>query len=164
MTRLKKYLAAALAVVSLFTVGFALAQVTIPAPASMGLTDRVQVIPNGNPAVGNVFATLTQLRAWMLGGASGHSGTPALTSCGTGSPSIVGSDFAFRVTQGTSATGCVATFSTAFNVAPTCVAVNETAPATSTPAYTVSATAITLVTASTSGEIWNVICVARNGG
>jgi hypothetical protein len=42
--------------------------------------------------------------------------------------------------------------------------VNETAPATSTPAYSVTTSAITLVTASTSGEIWDVVCVARNGG
>lgn len=53
----------------------------------------------------------------------------------------------------------MATFSTAFSSTPTCVAVNQTAPATSTPAYTVSTTAVTLVTASTNGEIWNVVCV-----
>lgn len=144
--------------------GYAIAQVTLPNPVSMGVSDVVQVIPNAAPTVGNVYATLTQMRAWLLGGVSGHSGTPALTSCGTGSPSVTGSDFAFRVTQGTGATGCVATFSTAFTNVPTCVAVNETAPATSTPAYTVSTTAVTLVTANTNGEIWNVVCIARNGG
>ena len=62
------------------------------------------------------------------------------------------------ITQGTSATGCVATFAAAWAKTPVCVAVNQTAPGTSTPAYTVTTTAITLVTASTSGEIWNVIC------
>lgn len=136
----------------------------VPTVSSMGLTDLIQVIPNGAPQVGNVYATLNTLRAWLLGGASGHSGTPALTSCGGGSPTVTGSDFAFRVTQGTSATGCIATFATAFNAIPTCVAVNETAPGTSTPAYSVTTTAVTLVTASTSGEIWDVICIARNGG
>lgn len=164
MKSFKNRIAAAVAAIGLLLGGFAVAQVTLPNPASMGVNDVVQVIPNGAPVAGNVYATLTQFRAWLLGGASGHSGVPVLTSCGTGSPSVVGSDFAFRVTQGTSATGCVATFAAAFNNIPTCVAVNETAPGTSTPAYSVTATAITLVTASTSGEIWNVLCLARNGG
>ncbi len=158
MKTLKIRLLAALAGIALLGGGIAVAQVTLPAPVSMGVTDRVQIIPNGQPSAGSVFATLTQMRAWLLGGVSGHSGIPALTSCGTGSPTIVGTDLAFTVTQGTGATGCVATFSTAFSKVPVCVAVNQTAPGTSTPAYTVSATAVTLVTASTTGEIWNVIC------
>lgn len=141
-------------------VGFgAVAQVTLPAPVSMGTSDRVQVIPGGQPTAQSFYATLTQFRAWVLGGASGHSGTPVLTSCGTGSPAVTGTDLAFRVTTGTSATGCVATFSTAFSSTPTCVAVNQTAPGTSTPAYTVSTTAVTLVQASGSGLIWNVVCI-----
>lgn len=160
---MKKKILAVLGALGLLATA-AIAQVTLPAPVSMGISDRVQVIPNGAVGPGNVYATLTQFRAWVLGGGSAHSGIPVLTSCGTGSPSVVGSDFAFRVTQGTSATGCVATFSTAFTSIPTCVAVNETAPGTSTPAYSVTTTAITLVTASTSGEIWDVICVSRNGG
>lgn len=159
MTKMKKFLFGALAALGLLGGGFAVAQVTLPNPASMGISDVVQVIPNAAPVGGNVYATLTQMRAWVLGGKSGHSGTPAITSCGTGSPSIVGTDNAFVVTQGTSATGCVLTFAAAFTVAPTCVATNQTAPGTSTPAYSVSTTAITLVTASTSGELWSVICV-----
>lgn len=142
----------------------AFAQVQIPYVSSLGQTDIQQVIPNAAPQAGNMYATLTQLRGWILGGGTAHNGVPVLTSCGTGSPTVTGSDFAFRVTQGTSATGCVATFASPFTSIPTCVAVNETAPGTSTPAYSVTTTAVTLVTASTSGEIWNVICVARNGG
>lgn len=144
--------------------GLAVAQVTLPAPSSMGTSDRVQIIPNGQPAAGSVYATLTQMRAWLLGGASGHSGTPALTSCGTGSPAISGSDSAGTVTAGTNATGCVITFSTAYAAAPYCVVTSQVAPATSTPAYSVSATAITLVQASQSGNKWDYICVARAGG
>lgn len=159
-----KKLLALFGAIGLLVASVAIAQVTIPAPSSMGVTDRVQVIPQGQPTTGNVYATLTQMRAWLLGGVSGHSAVPVLTSCGTGSPTVTGSDFAFTVTQGTSATGCVATFATAFNAVPVCVATNQTAPGTSTPAYTVSATAVTLVTASTTGEVWNVICLAKNGG
>ena len=156
---MKKYLYGIVGALALLAGGFAIAQtVPVPAPTSMTSSDRIQVIPQGIPQAGNVYATLTQLRAWLLGGNSAHSGVPVLTSCGT-SPSITGTDLAFTITQGTTATGCIATFSTAFSAAPVCVAVNQTAPGTSTPAYTVSATAITLVTASTSGELWNVHCI-----
>jgi hypothetical protein len=160
---MKKLIYGALGLVAL-AAGVAFAQTAIPYVASLGQSDIQQVIKNANPQAGNTYATITQLRAWMLGGASGHSATPSIGSCGGGSPAIVGSDFAFRVTQGTSATGCVVTFAAAFTSIPACVAVNETAPATSTPAYSVTTSAITLVTASTSGEIWDVVCVARNGG
>jgi len=135
--------------------------IPVPAPGSMGSTDRIQVISNGTPSSQSYFATLTQMRAWLLGANSAHSGVPVLTSCGGGSPAVTGTDLAFTVTQGTTATGCVATFAQPFTAAPVCVAVNQTAPGTSTPAYTVSATAVTLVTASTSGEIWNVHCIGN---
>ena len=150
------------AIGALLAAGIAYAQ--IPYVSSLGQNDIRQVIKNGIPQAGNTYAKIGQLTAWILGGASGHSGVPALTSCGTGSPTVAGTDYAFTVTQGTTATGCVATFAAAFAKAPVCVAVNETAPGTSTPAYTVSTTAVTLVNASTSGEIWNVICVDQPGG
>lgn len=158
----KNYIRATIAAAVLLSAtiaGIAIAQtVPVPAPTSMGASDRIQVIPNGIPQAGNVYATLTQMRAWLLGGSSSHSGIPVLTSCGT-TPSITGTDLAFTITQGTTATGCVATFSTAFSATPVCVAVNQTAPGTSTPAYSVTATAVTLVTASTSGELWSVHCI-----
>jgi|GEM_PF-4728273 len=147
--------------VALLVAGVVYAQTTVPYVTSLGSGDIMQVIKNAQVTAGNTYATLTQLRAWMFAGSSAHSGTPVLTSCGTGSPTIVGTDYAMTITQGTTATGCVATFSSAFSAVPVCVAVNQTAPGTSTPAYTVTATAITLVTASTTGEIWNVICASR---
>lgn len=161
---MKKILVAAVGVIALALGGLALAQTAIPYVSSLGANDIVAVIKNASTTAGNTYANISQLRAWIMGGNSAHSGTPALTSCGGGSPAVAGTDNAFVVTQGTSATGCVATFSQAFVSTPTCVAVNQTAPGTSTPAYTVSATAVTLVTASTSGEIWNVVCVAKTGG
>ena len=158
---MKKFFAILASMAAVLAGGYAIAQVTIPYVTSLGTGDIMQVIKNANPQAGNTYATITQLRAWMFGANSAHSGTPVLTSCGGGSPAVAGTDYAFRVTQGTTATGCVATFSTAFTNTPTCVAVNETAPGTSTPAYSVSTTAVTLVTASTSGEIWDVVCVAN---
>ena len=144
--------------------GIAYAQpIPVPYAVSLGVNDIVAVIPNASPGPGNVYASLTQLRAWILGGSSLHSGVPVLTACGT-TPAVAGSDFAFRVTEGTTATGCVATFAAPFTSIPVCTAVNQTAPGTSTPAYTVSTTAVTLVNVSSTGEIWNVICVAQNGG
>lgn len=141
--------------------GIAVAQTPIPIVTALGLNDVIAVIRNSNPQAGNQYANLTQLRAWIMGAGSAHSGTPGIASCGGGSPTIVGTDYGFIVTQGTTATGCTVTFASAFTNVPVCTAVNQTAPGTSTPAYTVSATGVTLVTASTSGEIWDVICVAR---
>lgn len=158
---MKKFVIGIIGALGLLAAAAIAQTVSIPSPTSMGSSDRVQVIPNGQPSAQSVYATLTQFRAWLLGANSAHSGTPVLTSCGSGSPSVTGTDLAFRVTQGTSATGCVATFAQAFTSTPTCVAVNQTAPATSTPAYTVSTTAVTLVTASTNGEIWNVVCIGN---
>lgn len=142
----------------------AVAQTTIPYVSSMGVNDAIQVIPNGRTGVGNVYGSLTQLRAWIFGGSSAHSGTPALSSCGSGSPAISGTDSAGTVTAGTSATGCVITFSSAYSAVPYCVVTSQVAPGTSTPAYSVTATAITLVQASQSGNKWDYICVARAGG
>lgn len=133
--------------------------ISIPAPSSMGTSDRIQVIPNGQPSAQSVYGTLTQLRAWVLGGVSGHSGTPALSSCGT-SPAITGTDTNGRVTTGTGTpTGCVITFSTAYTATPACVVVSQTAYATTTPAYTVSTTAITLTQAAGDSRIYNYVCV-----
>lgn len=54
----------------------------------------------------------------------GHSYTagpaPAISSCGTGSPSVVGDDQRGTITTGTAATACTATFSKAYAQTPTC--------------------------------------------
>lgn len=89
----------------------------------------------------------------------GSSAAPALTSCGGGTPTIVGNDLAGVVTTGTSATGCVVTFASAKSAVPACVVTHQVAPATSTPAYSVTATAITLVQASQSSVKFNYVCV-----
>ena len=89
----------------------------------------------------------------------GSTTAPALTACGGGSPTIVGNDMAGTVTTGTSATGCVVTFNVAKSAVPACVVTHQVAPATSTPAYSVTATAITLVQASQSTVKFNYVCV-----
>ena len=95
--------------------------------------------------------------------ASGQTTAPALTSCGTGSPSIVGTDTAGTVTMGTSATGCVITFNVAYAAAPHCVVTWQATPLVS-QSYVISSTAITLTQTATSGDLVNYICVARSGG
>ncbi len=149
----------------LLLAGLAIAQVTtVPRVTSIGTTDLVQIIPNGAPQAGNVYASALQLQSWLFGGNSQRTGAtaPALTSCGTGSPTISGNDTAGTVTAGSSATGCVVTFNTAYVGVPYC-AVTSQSQLTSF-AYSVTAAAITVVQTSTSGNLFNYICMARAGG
>lgn len=86
--------------------------------------------------------------------------SPALTSCGT-SPAIVGTDVAGKITTGSAATTCTATFAVAYATAPFCVV--STQGAATQPTYTVTNVAIVMSVdiASTS---YNYICIAANGG
>lgn len=87
---------------------------------------------------------------------------PVLTSCGT-TPAITGSDTAGIVTMGTSATGCVITFATAYAVAPYCVVTWIATPLAS-QSYVTAAGSITLTQTSTSNNKVQYICVAQAGG
>lgn len=89
--------------------------------------------------------------------------TPSLTSCGGGSPAINGTDLAGVVTMGTSATGCVITFSTAYVAEPHCI-VSWIATPLASQSYATSTTAITLTQTSTSSNKVKYICIARSGG
>lgn len=147
--------------------GLAIAQTTpVPAPGSMGITDRIQVIPNGQPSAQSVYGTLTQLKAWVLGGQSAHSAVPVVTACGTSPVTQTGSsDVAGRVTTGTATpTSCTITFAQPFTGIPACVVVSQTAYATSTPSYTVSATAIVITQAAVNSVPYSYICASVNGG
>lgn len=93
----------------------------------------------------------------------GNNTAPALTSCGGGSPAIIGDDTAGEVTMGTTATGCVITFNKAYAAAPLCT-LNWQATPLASQSWTVSTTAITTVQTSTSSNKLNYICRARNGG
>lgn len=162
---MRKFSRVMLGVVLSFVACAAIAQVALPYVSSMNDTDAMQVITRGAPSAQSRYATITQLRSMIFGGNSQFSTTaPTLSSCGTGSPAVSGTNFAGTVTTGTNATGCVITFATAYVGVPYCVVTSQVAPATSTPAYSVSATAITLVQASQSGNKWDYICVARAGG
>ncbi len=148
-----------------FAGGLAIAQVTLPYITSIAATDAFQVIKGGAPQAGNVYATFLQMQSSLFTSNSQHGATtPVLTSCGT-SPAISGTDWAGTVTLGTgSPTGCVITFGTAYTGVPYCVVSSQTAPGTTTPAYSVSATAITTVQAAGSSNKLDFICVGRQGG
>lgn len=146
---------------------WAAATVGIPVPyvTSLSTADVVAIVKGAVPSAQNTYASLLQIRNFVLAGNSQVGiAPPVLTSCGTGSPTISGTNSAGLITVGTSATGCVATFATAYVSAPVCTVVSETAPATTTPAYSVSTTAITIVQTSTSGNKYDYVCVAQPGG
>jgi hypothetical protein len=87
---------------------------------------------------------------------------PVLTSCGT-TPAITGSDTAGIVTMGTTATGCVITFATAYVGTPYCV-VSWIATPLASQSYVTANTAITTTQTSTSNNKLQYICVAAAGG
>lgn len=104
----------------------------------------------------------TAATGWTLKGASQHfqfggNIAPAITSCGTGSPSITGTDNAGVVTIGTTATACTITFHTAFGATPVCVLNDQTALVNLT-SYTVSTAALVLTMAANSGNLISYIC------
>jgi len=165
MKTFKNKILGVLGALGLLCGGVALAQVTLPYITSIAATDAVQIIKGGSPSAGNVYASWLQMQSSIFTSGSQHTATaPALTSCGTGSPAISGTDWAGTVTTGTTATGCVVTFNTAYTGVPYCVVSSQVAPGTSTPAYSVTATAITWVQASQSGAKFDYICIGRQGG
>jgi len=120
----------------------------------------------------NIALALTPKGSGIINAGEAHIGggavPPVLTSCGGGSPTVVGSNTAGTVTMGTTATGCVLTFATtgaayAFVTAPICLVTWRATPLAS-QSYTVSNTALTLTQTSTSGNLADYVCVARSGG
>jgi hypothetical protein len=67
------------------------------------------------------------------------------------------------VTMGTTATGCVITFGTPYAAAPSCLVVWIATPLAS-QSYVTSASAITTTQTSTSNNVIQYFCVAKQGG
>ncbi|MES1986353.1 MAG: hypothetical protein V4461_15535 [Pseudomonadota bacterium] len=155
-----------LALGGLLIAGIAIAQITTaPLVTSINSGDAFLDIPNGQTRTTTVYASAAQLQAWILGGNSTRTGKPVLTSCITGGGTIAGTDNAFVLTGGsTASTSCVATFSQAYLTRPVCTVSSETAYATTTPSFAVSTTAVTITQASNSSEVYDVICMAQPGG
>ena len=144
----------------------AIAQVTLPTVTSISSGDLFQDIPNGQTAPTNYYASGLQLRGWLQGGNVIRSQEkPVLTGCITGGGTVTGSDNAFYITGGsTASTSCVATFPTAYAARPICNVTSETAYGTTTASYSVSTTAVTITQASGSSNVYDVTCSSQPGG
>lgn len=153
-----KSLLPALVVVLAFGIAAVAQQVYIYGP------NAVAGLPSNNTFTGalNQFgsATISPTAPSHIG--TGQATAPALTSCGT-TPAITGTDTAGIVTMGTTATGCVITFTTAYTAVPYCVVTWIATPLAS-QSYVTSATAITTTQTSTSNNKLQYICLAQNGG
>lgn len=118
------------------------------------------ITATGNLAVTGAatFTAATNANAHVNTGAT----PPVLTSCGT-TPSITGSDTAGIVTMGTTATGCVITFATAYTGTPYCV-VSWVATPLASQSYVTSNVAITTTQTSTSNNKLQYVCLGPSGG
>lgn len=84
--------------------------------------------------------------------------SPTVSGCGSGSPALDANatDFSGTITEGTTATGCVLTFSSAKNTTPHCTLTSPNSTAFSS--YSVSTTALTIVNSSASGNQYTYVC------
>lgn len=83
-----------------------------------------------------------------------------LSSCGGGTPTASGTDVAGRITEGTTATGCVLTFKATYTSAPYCTCSSETAGVAVTCVAT--ATTLTFSNASASGNVFTFHCIGQS--
>lgn len=158
----------AIAAITLSMGAPAFAQVTLPTVTAINPTDLFQDIPNGSPQFTNVYATMAQIRSWVLG-QSIHTGAPTLTTstsvCGGSTGALTGgTDVSGQVAEGTSAsTSCVITFAKAFVTAPECfVSINNVAD--TALKCSTSTTALTVTQTSASSNVLNYLIVALPGG
>jgi hypothetical protein len=135
-------------------------------------TNGVTLGTSATVATGTSGATIPVLNAsnthsGSLNTFTGHvaagSSSPVLTSCGT-SPTILGDDKDGQVTMGTTATGCIITFASAYVSSPALCVVTWQGTPLASQSYTVTNTAITTVQTSTSSNKLNYHCAAQNGG
>lgn len=83
-----------------------------------------------NSSTGDAFAVATSTGASVAGyDNDGHQFTsgpaPAISSCGTGTGTVVGDDQSGIITTATAATACTATFSKAYRNTPTCTVTDD---------------------------------------
>lgn len=171
---MKKLLIGTAAIALLIGSGVAFAQtlnptgINLPYVQAINIGDAFQDVVNGNPLVGNVYATAAQLRSYILGQNSQHLATPTPTVstsiCGGSAATVNGTDLSGQVTEGaTASTSCVLTFATPFITAPECfVSLNNVAD-TALKCAT-STTALTVTQTSASSHLMNYLVVGLPGG
>lgn len=172
MTFKMRLLGAAAALLAL--AGVALAQSSFPLVSAVtgGMIVKNEVSPTYSymtiDLIGTYLRNVVLNQFGSATGAPAHLGTaqttaPALTSCGTGTPTITGTDTAGIVTLGTSATSCTITFNRAYAAAPYCV-VQWIATPLASQSYVTAAGTITLTQTSTSSNVVQYFCIAQAGG
>lgn len=147
--------------------GIALAAgITLPTVSTISAADQFPIIPNGQPTAQSMFMTMPQLRSAVFTDTATHTGAPALTGCVTSGGTIVGTDYAFTLAQGSAAnTSCIATFSAPFLKTPVCLVTPVgTTFYTSGLSFAVSTVAITLTQTSASSQTYSVHCASQPGG
>ena len=162
--KFKKTLLVTTAILGL-AAGIAIGQVTQPQVTGIGTSDLFPIIPSGVPTAQSQFASLARMRSATLAGTGGHTGTPVVSVCGTGGGTVAGNDYAFLLTQGSTAnTACVVTFATHFNAAPVCIVQNENLLVTVNIVVAAATTNITITQPSLTGQIYAVHCEGLTGG
>lgn len=142
--------------------------VTPPVLANMTAQDLVQDLPGGTVYPTNYYVTDQQMKSWVLGQNSQHltAPTPTITTtiCGGSTGTVVGTDVAGQITEGSSAsTSCVLTFAKAFVTAPACfVSINNVTD--SSLKCATSTTVLTITKSSNASELINYLVVGLPGG
>lgn len=85
---------------------------------------------------------------------------PAPTVAGTGTPSILGTDFAGTITMGASATTATATFGRAYVSVPHCVVTWQSIPNGTAISYTLATTSLSVAQPAGSSNKVNYFCTA----
>jgi hypothetical protein len=168
--KLFRDIAAFLAALGLaFAPALAIAQpVTPPQVVSITTGDLIQDIPNGVVYPTNYYASVLQLRSFVLGQNSTHLSAPTLTTstsiCGGSAATVSGTDTSGQITQGsTASTSCVVTFAKAFTTAPECfVSINNVAD--TALKCSTSTTALTITQTSASSNVTNYLVIGLPGG
>lgn len=113
-----------------------------------------------NSSVGDAFVVATSTTHAVFGiDNDGHRFTsgppPAISSCGTGTGTVVGDDQSGTVTTATAATACTMTFSKAYRATPTCtVSDNSTVGFADISSISVSAVTFGISSALTGGNLY----------
>lgn len=100
--------------------------VTNPGKVGIGTTSPYASLSvQSNASIGDAFVVATSTGNAVFGvDNDGHQFTsgpaPVISSCGTGSGSVVGDDQSGTITTATAATACTMTFSKAYRATPTC--------------------------------------------
>jgi hypothetical protein len=131
--------------------------------ANLGTAAAVNTGTSGN-TLGTLSSSKTDSGALntYLGHVAAGTAAPTLSSCGGGSPVVLGDDKDGEITLGTSTAGCTLTFATAYTSKPLCTVTWQANLA--AMGYTPAAGTLTLTQTSASSNKVNYHCTAQNGG